>query len=422
MEDLPETHEFAQHPIREIGMEFSCTQTSSNALKDYLKFLTKSRTVGELSKNINESIRRLEQLENFRSCDVKVLPGYYPDSALVSFVLKDLRWCGLSFGTSGGSEGAKINVSGVLRNLLCKADQTKFQVEYKYNTGTLEYNFLHENKLFKPGKLETALNLRSLTEEIDQNLFLNSYKGSFALKTNDKKHTLEVGKYFRFSNIAVENASETLLKEGLLPTTKNYLCHNFYLDTTDGSDEPREGFKFNALNELAYSEDSRFHKFDLVLQKYLSLAENITFQGTCKLGVIIPWEFTKLTLVDKYRARNQRGFISLGSRQPSLDPASRNKFLAEGDDLGKNSQLGLEAKLLFYKGALRPFIFGSLNCLGLENSESPIDYLKNHARGALGFGLRFSTFMGVIEFTYSAKVWSKPGDVTDEFQILLGFN
>mmetsp|Transcript_6851 Transcript_6851/g.10103 ORF Transcript_6851/g.10103 Transcript_6851/m.10103 type:complete len:428 (+) Transcript_6851:11-1294(+) len=424
MEDPSEIDQFAHNPIREVGLEFSCTQTSSRALRNYLKFLTKSRTVEELHENIEKSIHKLNSLKNFRSCDVKVLPGDHTDSALVSFVLKDLKWWGLSLGTNTGTEGVKGTISGVFRNLLYKADQTIFEVDYKYNTGTYGYNFVHTDKLFKPGKLESVFTLQNFTEELDQNLFLDSYGGNFALKTNDEKHTFEVGKYFRFNRIAVENASETLLKEGLAATSKNYFCHNFHLDTTDSLTEPRKGFKLNVLNELAYSEDSRFHKFDLRLHKYLSLAEDITFQGTCKLGVIMPWEFTKLTLNDKYRVRHQKGFISLGSRQPPLNPTLRDKFLVEGDDLGKTSQLALGAKLRFYnvnflKGiGLTPFIFGSLNCVDLENSESPRDCLKNHTRGAAGFGLRFSTRFGVVELTYSSKVWSKPGDVTAEFQIL----
>jgi hypothetical protein len=49
-------------------------------------------TVGELQEKIVESLGRLSALDAVSGCDVNVLPGKVPDSAVVHFTIADHDW------------------------------------------------------------------------------------------------------------------------------------------------------------------------------------------------------------------------------------------------------------------------------------------------------------------------------------------
>ena len=152
MEEDLRDYEFCH--LDSVKCEFKNTSTDSKLLGLYTNSITRARSIGELNMQIIKAINRLELLDNFKTCDVKVLPGDSIDTALVSFALQDSKWWTMSLGVTADNEGGKSEASATIRNLRSKADHTALKVEYKPNTKTYGYQFLHHDKLFIPGKWE----------------------------------------------------------------------------------------------------------------------------------------------------------------------------------------------------------------------------------------------------------------------------
>jgi hypothetical protein len=123
-------------------------------------------------------------------------------------------------------------------------------------------------------------------------------------------------------------------------------------------------------------------------------------------------------MTDRYRGRYVRGFTCVGDREPPADEKQRGVYNIEGDDLGKNSQLQLEAKLHFYNAPVLntlnifPFIYG--NAIVIDPAKRDL----KEVRGSFGFGLGWALNVGRIELCYATRVYGKPGDVPAELQLL----
>ena len=66
---------------------------------------------------------------------------------------------------------------------------------------------------------------------------------------------------------------------------------------------------------------------------------------------------------------------------------------------------------------ISPFVYGNLICL---EPSLKVDEVKEKVRGSVGFGLGWNSSFGRLEFSFASKVWTRPGDISAEFQILFG--
>jgi len=424
MEGFQELEDYATEPLSKVELEFSSTKVSHSVLSQYLKLLCKSRTVEELHNNIADSAVFLNALDTFSSCFVEVLPGSIPDSAKVSFDLQDSKRWGVGFGTNSNSEGGSFSMSASLKNLRGKADLSITEVEYSPRSKTFGYSINHYDRMFVPLKWESLYTFQNSHKKLTQNVAENLWGGSLAFVSSDGVNSIKLGSFSRTNKIAVEHASLELLKEIFPVSTKNFVSYKYTYDTVEDEEEPRAGHTLEILNELAFSKDTQFHRLEVAGRKFYSLTENLVLKGSCNLGVIVPWAFTSSHINDRYIGKYKKGFSSYGGRAPPADQNLRGKFQPEGDDLGKMSELNFEGKLQFYNTPLLsaigvvPFIYGNLLCAEPHKCSSPKSYLKDYGRGSIGFGLDWKTSLGTVEFSYSAKTFKKPQDVSAEFQVI----
>lgn len=415
--------EVQSNPLASVSLKFIGTKTDPALLRAHLYKLSRARTVGELHEKIGAALNRLTSLDAFRSCRTTILPDRGLNTAVIEFDIKDSRWWECSLGFTTDNEGGRSIVNGIFRNLRGRAEQTRVATEYKHNTGTWGYELTHADKLFNPKHYQVSYSLKKSGEEIDQNVIENSYGGSVALETFDGAHKLVLARKVRTNQIAAEFASLELLRQELATTAKNSLTYTYTTDSRDNSTQPKAGYIATLTNELALGSDVRFHKVEGRVSQYYELFRDIPLQLSGQLGFFMPWGFTKTQINDRFRGRYIKGFRSVGDRFPSADPAQQGKYLVEGDDLGKLSQLQLEAKLHFYnlpflqRAGLTPFIYGNMIVIDPLYTKSA-DHFKQQMRGSAGFGLGWNMAFGRIEFSYASRVFTKPGDVSAEFQIL----
>ena len=422
MEEDLAGYEFS--PITDVEYEFKNTFTDSNILKKYTRCISKARSVYELNEMIIKAIHKLDSLQSFKSCDVKVFPGKGTDSALVSFILQDNNWWNMSIGASASNEGGKTEASATLRNLRSKADQTIVKVEYKPNTRTYGYQFLHHDKLYIPGKWEAIYSFKEGGEELDINLKENNYSGSFILKSFDGTNKIEIGRSVRTNSVRVENSSLKLICDALPVNSKNYLSYTFIKDSRDNHQFPKSGNLLTLTNEFAYGNDNKFHKIDFKLNTYFGLTSALVFQTSIAGGFILPWKYSKVSINDRYRLRFVKGFNYIGTRAIAADPYAASKYLINGDNIGKSSNLNLEGKLHFYNFpglhdmGLVPFIYGNVLCEEPTKLTSLKNYCRENVRASAGFGFGWNASFGRIEFVYATRVLQKTGDLASEFQVL----
>jgi outer membrane protein assembly factor BamA len=415
--------EVRSNPLGSIGLRFSGTKTHSALLRAHLSQLTHARTVGDLHDRLAAALNKLTRLDAFKTTATTIYPGSGVNTAVVHFDIKDLRWWEMSLGFNTDNEGGRSVVSGIVRNVLGRAEQTRVQTEFKHNTGTWGYELSHVDKLFSPKHYSVSYSAKKASDELDQNVIENSYGGSVSLETFDGVHRVTLGRKVRTNAIAVEYASLALLREELATTAKNSLTHTYTLDTRDNSEQPTTGRQTTVTNEVALGHDASFHKVEGRVSQYFPLFPDIPLQVSGYLGFFTPWAFTKTNINDRFRGRYLKGFRSVGDRVPPANPEQVGKYLVEGDDLGKLSQMSLEAKLHFYnmpflqRAGLIPFIYGNLIVVDPLHTKSAAHF-QQQTRGSLGFGLGWNMAFGRIEFTYASRVFSKPGDVPAEFQIL----
>lgn len=62
-----------------------------------------------------------------------------------------------------------------------------------------------------------------------------------------------------------------------------------------------------------------------------------------------------------------------------------------------------------------PYLYANLILPGVFNTNIK---LMDKSRSSIGLGIRWVTMLGKIDFNYSAKSFSKAGDVGTEFQVL----
>mmetsp|Transcript_33877 Transcript_33877/g.59037 ORF Transcript_33877/g.59037 Transcript_33877/m.59037 type:complete len:423 (-) Transcript_33877:4-1272(-) len=415
--------EVQSNPLASVSITFEGTKTNHALLRTHLHKLTRARTVGELHERCTRALNKLTALDAFKSCKTTILPGTEINTAIVEFEIKDLRWWELSLGFNTDNEGGRSIVSGILRNLRNRAEQTRVSTEYKHNTGTYGYEFTHIDKLFDPKHFQLVYSLKKSSEEVDQNVIENAYGGSISLETYDGAHKLSIGRKVRTNLIAAEYASMELLRQELPTSAKNSLTHTYTVDRRDSSDYTRSGYLASLTNEIALGNTTRFHKVEAKGTRYFELLKDSPLQLSGSLGFFMPWNFTKSHINDRFRGRYIKGFRSVGDRFPPADPSQHGKYLVEGDDLGKLSQLQLEAKLHFYnlpfleKISLTPFVYSNLIVIDPLHTKSA-EHFKQQTRGSVGFGLGWNMAFGRIDFSYASKVYSKAGDVSAEFQVL----
>jgi outer membrane protein assembly factor BamA len=423
MEVTSQLMEEESTPLTSISLNFEGTKTSSALLTAYLHKLTRARTVGDLHQKLAGALAKLSHLDAFETSSAMILPGQQLNSAVVQFDLKDSRWWDLRLGVDASNEGGRSIVSGIVRNLRGRADQTQAAVEYKHNTGTWGYELSHTDKLFRPEHYSASFSVKKATEELDQNVLEDSFGGAVSFKTLDGVHGLTLGRTIRTNLIATEFASIELLRNELPATAKNSLTHTYKLDTRDNDEQPRAGYLATVTNEVAVGNDACFHKVEGRVSEYFELLPDITLQLSGILGFFLPWTFHKTKINDRFRGRYLKGFRSVGDRFPSVDAGQYGKYLVEGDDLGKMSQLSAEAKVHFYNtpilhaAGLTPFLYSNLIIVDPLHTKSASHFQKQ-ARGSLGFGLGWNTAFGRVEFSYATRVFSKPGDVAAELQVL----
>lgn len=421
MEDLQD-YEYCH--LDEVHCEFHNTSTSHSLLRQLTGSLLKSRSVSELNSEILKAIYKLESLDTFKICDVKVLPGTKLDSAIVSFALQDNKWWTMSVGVTADNEGGKSEASAILRNLRSKADHTAIKIEYKPNSKTYGYQFLHHDRLYLPGKWEAFYSVKQGNEEIDVNLKENNYSGSFCLRSVNGKHRVEVGRSIRTNSVRVENASLAMIKSALPVNAKNYLSYSFLNDSRDNPQTPKSGSYLKFVNEIAYGNDNKFCKVDMKLNSYFGLTSAVVLQTSIAAGLFPYWNLSKISINDRFRMRFVKGFNTIGTREPAGNSNIANKYQVNGDHLGSYSNLVVEGKIHFYDCVglhdmgLVPFVYGSVMCEDPVQIRNFNDYFRDKVRASAGFGLGWNGSFGRIEFAYTTKVMARPGDVTSEFQVL----
>jgi len=387
---------FAKNRLNKVDLEFSKTSVSYEVLEKCLKPVRYSRTVEELDSNLTRCMEKLKTLEAFKSCTVEVLPGEAFNSALVDFRFKDLEFWDLRANTAYGLQGGSLGVLLLMRNIRKKADVTSLMLTLRHNPTLWGLSLQHHEKILGP--LEGLFSFGVGHCELDQNLKESSLSELVVLKHKNSNNTFEFGRKFRSNKLKTNYSSSELIQEALLETAKNYLKHTFWWGPVSFS------------NEFAISSDVRFHKTELQVRKLSELWENVVLESRLDAGLVVPWNFSKLTVNDKYFYNNQKGFKSIGSRVPSEENL-KGSYGLDGDNLGSNYFCTLESKVYLYKNA-------TLNALGLVPFAYGNLILRERLRGSLGFGIAYSSRFGKVELVYSAKVWKQPGDLSAEFQVL----
>lgn len=414
--------QYANHPLLDIELQFLNTKANSHLLSSLLSFLKNSATLQQFNYNLFQAIQLLSTLDTFKSCDVEIQPGKHTNDVLVKFLMKDYRFYSLSTGFTADKQGERVYVEGCLRNLRRRCDSTKFKLEYSHTVDSYNYELDHHDRLFIPGKLAALYSLSKTTEEIDTNVLQHKYGGTFNLQTSDQRHSFYLSRYVRTNSIAVEYASRALLNE--LPVNLIYqLGHWYKHSTTDNPSAPTTGYIFSLNNELATG-NSVYHKADISYSHYFSLFTDVVLQNSFKLGMFLPWSFTKTFFNDRYRYRFVKGFRQIEEReQPAKLPAGASPETSiYGDDLGRMSSLSLESKLHFYntpflsKIGLTPFLYANL--IVPEVLRHKYSEYKDHARGSVGLGLGLQFGPARVELAYTSQVFKKSGDIGAEFQMV----
>ncbi|OMJ80430.1 hypothetical protein SteCoe_19335 [Stentor coeruleus] len=425
-EGLNDIADILNEPLFSVDMEFHNTSVDTNILKKYLKTVSGAKSVEQLSHYVAEALLKLDRLEVFKSCEVKILPGKSENTALAYFDLQEKGSFTASAEAKTTNEGGSTEFKGGFRNIRHKADFTEIKAEYKPNTRTYGFALSHYDQLYTPGKYQAIYSITQDTIELDTNLKETNYGGSFLISSMKKDWNIKFGRLIRTNVIRAEHASTKMIRQSLPVNAKNYaqFCYNY--SSLNDMLIPTSGIKLNVINEFAYGEDNKFHKIDFKISKYFGLTNNIVFQGSLDSGVFIPWPGSKISINDKYRSRFIKGFQSVGTREPPNDPNVMAKYEPCGDNLGAKSKFNAEGKIHFYNTVgmqnynLVPFLYGNVVCESPNKFTSMRNYAQDYVRWSAGFGIGLNLGSARLEFAYAARHYAKKCDVTAGFGILVG--
>jgi outer membrane protein assembly factor BamA len=409
MEGYSNLKDYERNPLISVSCEFTGTKIKKKQLTTYLKPLLDSRTVGELQSRLESSSKKLFLLNTYNSCDIEIHPGDTINSALVHFYLTEKQPYGLSFGIS--SNPLKFYTQGFFRNINSRANTTKLSLAWNYLTKKIDIELDHLDKLTVPGRIKTSAKIGSYSRELDTNITENSYGPTLSFQS--KAHQIEIGRRVRSNIIKAEHASESLIRNNLLPTDKNYLAYDY----TKNFEFSKNILNFKVQNEIAVGENLQYHKITGEVQHFLKITPEVVLENKITAGIIPSWSGSKYYVNDTFRYENFKGFSHLGRREQSHNQDITDKIKIAGDDLGNSSKLSLESKLyLSYSSFLKslsltPYLFIS----GAYINEKP-SYYQN-LRGSTGFGLTW-VFGGInLEFAYSLKVFKQENDREVDFQV-----
>lgn len=426
MEGLEEISDILFCPLTSVDIEFNNTKVDKALLLQTLSLLLKSNSVYSLQENLIKSLQTFESLDSFKSCEAIILPGKSKDSALVSFNIQDNKLWTLSAGADANNEGGRTVLSASFRNLREKADLTNLQVEYKPNTKTYGFELYHLDKLYVPGKWQLYYSIKQGTEEIDVNLKQVSYGGSVGIRTLNGNFRSEIGRFIRTNKINTEFASLQLISEALPVSAKNYILTEFKQNTLDNFQQPSKGSSLTLTSEIACGADNVYQKLDFKFNKFFGLTTSVVLQSCINFGLFVPWNFTKVSINDRYRSRFIKGFHSVGHKKMPADPVIASKYDVTGDDLGEMSKLILEQKVQFYDAGflsgtgLTPFLYANCICEAPLKYNGARSFFREYVRGSFGFGIGLNLGVGKLEVAYAARVFRKTQDVAASLQVVFG--
>ena len=406
------------HVLTQVDVQTSDAKLDADLTQDLLKPVRTAKTVGDLHKGIVDAMKALSDLKAFRHCAVTVNPGTLPDTALVSFDFRWLHWWSSSLHLSRTTEGGRLSPSLSFLNLRGRADQTKASLDFKPNTRTWGLRVDHRSPAFIPGKWALGLNYHVRSRLLDLGVKVRE-KGQYVeLVDHDGVTKVRLGRDVRVNYPLIDRAALRTLQSGILTSEHYYFSHEVTSSSLNDRVTPTSGGLLQATNVLTFGHSQVHHTLSLLAQRFLSLHKGLSLELTAAWRWILPWEFSTVHYNDYLRAEFLKGFRAAGERSPPA--AGTEAWYGPGDNLGTTNLAYLESKLHFYEApflsrlGLSPFLYANLIGVGLD----PKTPAKSSFRGSCGLGLDWRTRLGRVEFTYSAKVVSRPGDLPAFFQVL----
>lgn len=411
MEGYSNLGPYKKHPLAQVYLKFT-PSTFDPELQKFLSFVQNSSTVEELNESIFKAGQKISSLDAFDECQVKVLPGKHINTAEAQFFLTQKQLFSPQIGLK--SDPIELSLVSYFRNCFGSVNSLmlKLGLELESKNKTFVVDYLSKIGLWN--KFQYGLQIEKSSSFLDVCVQEHLYSIGPYLKSFDNTQFIKLGYYLRSNEIFVNQASAELIKEGLLPSSKFSLSYK-YSEPDFPVLSSLFGVAFKA--ELAFSSQLEFLKLEKSVSKSWSLSDKLKILLNLDLGYILPIQSPQVTLNDRFRYKDFKGFRFLGRRFQANNEYLAEKVVVAGDHLGTRGKLTGDVQLvhnsfpLFSRFGIHPFLFAS--AAYLQESSS----FKSNTRAAAGFGAKLMLPFGYLEFVYSSKVWAQPGDCPAEFQI-----
>jgi hypothetical protein len=403
---------YKKHPLSQVNLQI-IPETFQSSLKSYLKFVEKSSNLEELHENLKKSGHKLNKLDAFDECRIEVRPGSTISSAVPVFMLKSKnQFVGMPFISN---DPLTFGVHGEVRNVFGSVNIINFNfglvAENSFKTFLIDYC----SKIGVFHKYQCGFEIKKEFKYLDLNADELSHTAGIYIKTLDNKHAWNLGFSLRNNNIYVNNASSELIKQGLLPNSKNFLSYSYKNRDLVGFGVP---FQFNWMSELAFTDKLGFLRVEQSVSKVWNFF-SYYLQAKVSISNIFPLQSDKIVINDRLRHKNVKGFRFLGRREEAHDQVLAGNLEVSGDHLGSN-MIGSAEALLYHRSfpflsrfGIHPFLFASAAYL------NELNHLReNNTRAAFGLGLSYLHGSNLIELVYTSYSIHRAGDTPAEFQIL----
>lgn len=377
------------------------------------------------SSKMQRSKQRIENLNFFKSVDVKTLPGTAPDQTVIEVDVEEKSTGEFSIGAGYGTDNGAFGQLGIReRNLLGKGQDLRLNFTLGSTDQQIDLSFTEPYFLDREiaagfdvyRREEDNQDESSYDEEQTGGRLRAGFRYSEEL-SHSFRYTLEQNSY---SNIDRSSASRLLLAEET-EFVESAIGHTLTYDKRDSSISPTEGYFARLSNDLAgVGGDEQYLRTSIEGGYYYPIdrEHEWVFSTRGSTGYIFGFDDnTRISQRFMVGGSNLRGFEAAG-----VGP----RDIATGDALGAKMYYTGTVQLDFPLGlpsefALTGRIFSDFgSAQGVDGARPGEIYDTGSLRSSVGFGVGWESPFGPIGVDISQPVTKEDHDKEEVFRLNFG--
>tara|TARA_R110001583_G_scaffold85564_1_gene224165 strand:- start:59538 stop:61859 length:2322 start_codon:yes stop_codon:yes gene_type:complete len=376
------------------------------------------------SSKLNRSRQRIENLNFFKTVDVKTLPGSEPDKSIVEVDVDEKSTGEFSIGAGYGTDQGPFGQAGIReRNLLGRGQDLRLGFTVGGSSRQVDLSFTEPYFLDR----DVSAGFDVFRRE-DDNQDASSYdeeQTGFGLRAgyNFTEHLSQQVRYgFEIDKYSdVKSDASRLLRDEDPDFSESTIGQTLTYDQRDSSVSPKDGYFAQISNDLAgFGGSERYLKSRISSGYYFPLDRQKEWVVSAKgsSGYIFGiGEDTRISQRFLLGGSSLRGFAAggVGPRDRASDDAVGGKFYYSGT-VQMDFPLGLPSEF-----ALKGRIFSDIgSASGVDGARSGEIFDTGSLRGSVGVGVGWESPFGPIGVDLSKAVLKEDYDKEEVFRLNFG--